>query len=156
VHAETTPATPSTIQHDPLPQLQLHETTTDQTMIPATGAHPLVMVSLLCLSVAASITVLLLPDSEPSAAHSAKRQAARKILQEEYFSETDGEPRALYQFHLRAALRAHQRGDVRMERECYREVLDLLRAERLPVSGVSGSPGRDRDLERVLKTLLSD
>lgn len=156
VHSEMAPATPLTIQQGALPQLQLHETTAEHTMIPATGVHPLVMVGLLCLSVTASLTVLLLPDSGPPAAHSAKQQQARKILQEKYFSELDGEPRTLYQFHLRTALRAHQRGDVHRERECYREVLDLLRAERLPVTGVSGSPGRDRELERALKTLLTD
>lgn len=118
------------------------------------GMNPLVMAVLCCLSAAASLVLVLMPDVSGGSARSQEKQRARAAIESDYFSDVDGLPRQPYQFQLREAQRAFLRGDYRQEREAYRRMLEMLRAERKPDTGVTGSPRRDQELERLLIVLL--
>jgi hypothetical protein len=64
---------------------------------------------------------------------------------------------APYQRHLRDAQRAYARGDTAAERQNYRRVLQLLRAEgRSRFSSLTTTPTQDRELEELLAILLTD
>jgi hypothetical protein len=139
-----------------LPELQLRESTMVSPVTPRAGINPLVTISLLCLSAVASVAMLFMPDDPEQSARTAKKQWVRAALEKEYYAEMDGLPRYPYQFQLREAERAHVRGDYGQERDSYRKILEWLRAERKPESGVTGSPGRDRELEEYLTILLSN
>jgi hypothetical protein len=61
-----------------------------------------------------------------------------------------------YQLLLREAQQAHSRGDLALERQKYREVLRMLRAEgRGKFEGLTGTPKSDQDLAKLLGTMLS-
>jgi hypothetical protein len=139
-----------------LPELRLPEPGTASSGQQARwGMNPLVMTALCCLSAIASLALVLMPDDSGPSSHSQTKQRAWAAIEEYYFAEMDGLPHEPYQFHLRDAQRAHLRGDYRQEREFYRRVLEMLRAERKPATGVTGSPRRDQELERHLQVLLS-
>lgn len=139
-----------------LPALQLRESTTASPVTQGTRINPLVTISLLCLSAVASVAIWFLPDDLHQSSRTTRKQWVRAAIEKDFFAEMDGLPRYAYQFQLREAQRAHLRGDDRHERVLYRDVLDRLRAERKPESGVTGSPGRDRELEQYLTILLSN
>jgi hypothetical protein len=139
-----------------LPELRLHESAAGGPAKPAAAVNPLLTIILLCLSAVASVAVLFMFDGQQQSAQSAKKQSARAAIAKDFFAEMDGLPHYPYQSLLRDAQRAHLRGDFRQERELYRQVLELLRAERKPEAGVTGSPGRDQELERHLTVLLGN
>jgi hypothetical protein len=138
-----------------LPELRLPDLRTASTKETGrAGLNPLVMAGLCCLSVAASLVLVLMPDVSDGSARSQEKQRARAAIEGDYFSDMDGLPHQAYQFQLREAQRAYLRGDYRQEREVYRRMLEVLRAERQPDTGVTGSPRRDQELERLLIVLL--
>ncbi len=118
-------------------------------------SNPLVLFGVLSLSAVVCLVLVLLPAETSPSANTREKQRAREMIEKEYFAEMDQLPHYSYQFLLREAQRAHLRGDYKLERELYRKVLGLLRAERKPEKGVTGSPNRDRDLEQYLTILLS-
>lgn len=119
------------------------------------GVNPLVLFGLLSMSMVLSL-VLAFIDLEPPGTNMEQIARARRVVEEEYFSDLGGpEPTAAYQILLRQAHQAWARGDYRAERQYYREVLELLRAERGEFDGITGSLARDRRLEEQLVILLS-
>lgn len=83
--------------------------------------------------------------------------AARRVIEEEFFSNLDSPaPRDRYQIYLRDAQRAYARGDRVTERKLFRQVLDLLRAERGPFDTITGTPSRDKRLEEQIVILLRE
>jgi len=139
-----------------LPELRLLET--GEAAVKESGlrrSNPLVLFGVLCLSAVVSLVLVLLPGETSPSANTREKQRAREMIEKEYFAEMDQLPHYSYQFLLREAQRAHLRGEYKRERELYRRVLGLLRAERTPEKGVTGSPGRDRELEQYLTVLLS-
>jgi hypothetical protein len=117
----------------------------------------LVIFSLLCLSIVMSLALVWVPTESRDGVGGRKKEEARQRIEREYFSDMDSpEPRKEYQVMLREAQQARARGDVKRERELYREVLQKLRAERGPFDrGVTGSQDRDRTLEQLIETLLA-
>ncbi len=79
------------------------------------------------------------------------------MIEREYFSHLDpNEPLVAYQLLLREAQRAYTRGDKQAERDAYRSVLRLLRAERGRFEGLTGSPKSDEDLENHITIILQE
>ncbi len=120
------------------------------------GTNPLVLFGLLCLSAVASLVLLLWPTEPGQGARQPEKEQVRQAIRDRFFADMDQMPRQPYQLMLREAQRAHARGDFRQERALYRKVLGLLRAERKPERGVTGSLGLDQELEQYLTLLLSD
>lgn len=136
-----------------LPELQLQDGNVRRSAEEGEGTNPLVLVGVLCLSLVMS-TALLLVDFEPPRSQQGLQQQARKRLAQ-FYQPTSG-PLQVYQQHLRDAQRAHSRGDYETERQMYRRVLRLLRAEgRGRYSSLTRTPSEDRELERLLSVLLS-
>jgi hypothetical protein len=114
-----------------------------------------------------SIALVMIDTGPSSSTISKERQAALRVIEEEYFGKAEQGPLAPYQVQLRAAWQARCRGDHKAERRCYGKVLELLRGEPLGGAsslskqlvgferGVSGSRGRDRRLEECIITLLN-
>ena len=96
--------------------------------------------------------VLVLLDVGPSSAASSQRKdAMRQTIERRLFRlRTASESKDLepYQVLLREAQRAYTRGDRKTERDDYRKVLDMLRAERGSYEkGLTGSRTSDKELE---------
>ncbi len=102
--------------------------------------------------------MLVLVDADPSPPEqNVAKWRARRVIEEEYFSSLDSRaPLERYQIYLRDAQRAHTRGDRATERKLYRQVLDLLQAERGPFDTVTGTPSRDKTLEEQIVILLRE
>ena len=137
----------STLQRDDdgqLPELHLTEHAAERA--PGMGGRPvppLVLLGILGLSVAISLTLVLWDG--PSAANSAAEQKAamRQKIEDYYFGAGTLDAKRLepYQLLLREAQQAYSRGDDKTQRERYRKVLDMLRARaRLRGAGVDGQP----------------
>lgn len=140
-----------------LPELRLHETEEAKTAEKKGGSlSPFVLLVTLVVGVGMAI-VLVLVDVAPedTSAQSAK-QRAREIIDAEYFVSVADKPLERYQIYLSEAQIAHSRRDFRAEREYYRRVLDMLRAERTQDRGLTGSRTRDRRLEEQISILLSN
>jgi len=142
-----------------LPDLHLHEGEEPEEKIEgdSPSVHPLLLAVVVCLSVVTSIT-LVLYDTGRSSTDSQRKAEARRVIEEQYFGSLDPDaPLEPYQILLREAHLAHVRGDYVAERQYYRRVLDMLRAERPPgARGLTGSRTRDRELEEQIIILLSD
>jgi hypothetical protein len=141
-----------------LPELHLTESEADGAKREKPkGSNPWVLVGVVGLSLLTSILLVAVDLSPSSSPRSRVKQAARQVIESEYFSNLDSpEPREPYQILLRDAERAHGRGDARKERELYNKVLDLLRAERSPFASLTGTRARDQRLEEQVIILLSD
>ena len=116
-----------------LPDLQLSEgPQQDAAESRSRSVHPLVLFGLLTLSVVISVVLALVELARRSLSTTADKEAARQFIEEHYFGGGNLEQSDLkpYQMDLRAAQRAHSRGDAKAERRHYRNVLDLLHAER--------------------------
>ena len=88
----------------------------------------------------------------------AQKDASRQFIEEYYFGGGNIDRGELqpYQVYLREAKRAHSNGDLKMERERYRKVLDLLRADRGEGRrGLTGSRADDEELEKHIGAILS-
>jgi hypothetical protein len=137
-----------------LPELKLQEGKARRASGEAEATNPLVMVGVLCLSLVMS-TALVLIDFESASPGAGRQAQARKRLAE-FYQQTKG-PLEPYQQYLRDAQRAHSRGDSATERQMYRKVLQLLRAEgRSRYSSVTRTPSQDRELEQLLAILMTE
>lgn len=116
------------------------------------------LVLVLCLSVVASIVLVMYEPGSSGPTDSERRDHARWVIQEDYFSNLDkSKPLEPYQIRLRQAQQASSRGDLAAEHRLYKEVLDMLRAERGAYDrGLTGSRSRDAALEDQLTILLGD
>ena len=120
--------------------------------------NPVLLIGAILFSVIASVVLVFLPGESANQGKGAEKQHARREIEENYFAGMDKEARLEpYQILLREAILARSRGDFKQERRSYRKVLDMLRAERGKFDkGLTGSPKRDEDLEKLITTLLSD
>jgi hypothetical protein len=150
------PASPavSLTQGGTLPEFSLADTKRPQTAAAPAEKQPQTL--MLTLIVAASLTVsvcLSLIDLSPTAGGGQSRQEALSTIAT-FYGRPDGhlEP---YQLLLRAAQRAHSRGDVATERAKYREVLRLLRAENRTTSVTETHEG-DQQLEAAIAIVLAE
>lgn len=136
-----------------LPELKLQEGQARRSTGDAEATNPLVMAGVLCLSFVMS-AALLLVDFDAPAGNRQQAQARQRLP--EFYQESQG-PLLPYQQYLRDAQRAHSRGDVQTERQMYRKVLQLLRAEgRSRYASVTRTPSEDRELERLLAILMME
>jgi len=139
-----------------LPTLQLADADVDPAQ--AAGgdkAVPLWMASLAVVASTVISVILLVGDPQGSESVSSRRAQARHDLAIYYGSEAvQLRP---YQVLLREAQQAHSRGDFATERQRYRQVLALLRAEgRNQYIGLTGTPKDDEELARLLSILLAN
>jgi hypothetical protein len=141
-----------------LPDLQLEEGAAQQK--PQAGQHsmnPLVLLGVLSASVAVSILLVLVGIRRTDTATSQRKDEARQVIESKFFGAGNIENKGLepYQVLLREAQRARSRGDFATERQHYRRVLDMLRAERgADEKGLTGSHRRDKELEEEISVLL--
>ena len=158
ITAEAAQSTLNLAEDGQLPELRLEESRAVKAQQESgTTVHPLVLVVVLCLSVVAAAVLVLIPVESESSSGPRKKQRARLSIESDYVANLDAQgPQEPYQVYLREAQRAHSRGDRKAETRLYREVLDMLRAERSEFEGVTGSPDRDRELEKRITILLSD
>jgi hypothetical protein len=133
-------------------------------------SNPLLLVGVLCFSLLASLSMLLL-DTTAYYAEPDSKTEAREQIEAHYVK---GKPlRAPYQDELAAALQAHHKRDYAQERTRYKQVLKMLREENKTLTGVTGraeapklpdgellQPNHnhwqpnDEHLESLLRTLL--
>jgi hypothetical protein len=168
IAADTPPSSFTLAADGQLPHLQLRESQSAAAAeVKSKAVHPLVLLGLLGMSVALSLALVLIDVDSPSSADSQRKAAARELIERQYFGDPEHGHLAPYQVYLREAKQAHYRGDEKAERQCYRKVLDLLRAEPRERSslapgvdglapGVTGSRDFDRTLEQQIAILLGD
>ncbi|MEX0703732.1 MAG: FHA domain-containing protein [Planctomycetales bacterium] len=141
-----------------LPELSLHETaggrkrTRDRR---TSGESPWLVYAAVGVSVLFS-AVLLLIDFDSSPVSNRERIDARDQIAAFRGDGAAGEALKPYQIHLRQAALERSRGNRAGELAAYQKVLDLLFAEdKHPDWGLTGSPERDRELERLIGILKS-
>jgi hypothetical protein len=148
-----------------LPELSLQEAQSNESQGGTRSGHPLVLVLVLALSFIAS-AVLLFLDTESRRTESLNRSMARQELADYYArAASPSHPLEDYQQRLRKALQAHNQGKYADELGYYRQVLNMLRDERIQndrtaVTGLTGvrkgsTPPSDEHLESLLSQLLS-
>ena len=120
-------------------------------------SNPLLLIGVLCFSLLASLSMLLL-DTTSYRAEPDGKQEARTQIETQYVK---GHPlREPYQDHLVAALQAHHKGDYAQERAQYKQVLMMLREEnKNAYTGITGRvsaplPPNDEHLDSLLRALL--
>lgn len=120
-------------------------------------SNPLLLVGVLCFSLLASLSMLLL-DTTPYRAEPDSKKEARTQIETYYVK---GNPlRDPYQENLATALQAHHKGDYAQELAQYRQVLKMLREEnKNAYTGITGRvsaplPPNDEHLDSLLRTLL--
>ena len=106
-----------------------------------------VLVTILCMSVLLSVLILVIDEPFVGASADEKAEARKAILQI-YDQAPAGEIRDL----LARAQQAYNQGDRAQERECYRQLLDLLNREDAPKYG--GFSGEDNKLKELVSELL--
>jgi hypothetical protein len=113
---------------------------------------------LACVAVIGSTLVsVFLLFSDTSGAPSTRTKHADARTQIAQFYGNDSAPLRPYQVLLREAQLAHSRGDHALERQRYRQVLTLLRAEkRSKYETITGTPSDDDQLAECLSVLLSN
>jgi len=159
ISAEAARSTLKLAEDGQLPELHLRDgDQQEKTHEKSKSVRPLVRICVLSLSVLLSIAMVLMDTGPQSASKSQLRDEARQLIEENYFGSPQGKtPLEPYQKLLREAQREYDRGDYKAERELYREVLKLLRAERgLTERGLTGSQTRDKELEKQISLLLDD
>jgi hypothetical protein len=141
-----------------LPELRLEsDAAGSKSSEDAKSMNPLVLFGIVFLSVALSIAIVLLAQTQMNEPNAEEKDNARWRIEQEYFGagEIDDRNPAPYQVLLRDAHRAHVRGDFQNEEKCYRKVLDMLHAERGTLEkGLTGSRSRDKQLEEAINVLL--
>jgi hypothetical protein len=152
-----------------LPNLQLQDDETkDKAKAKTQVVSPLVLVGAWFLSIALTVAVVVLSAGDGSGgADSPDKIRAMRDIEDKFIGDTSRGAQYAYQKALRSAQRAHARGDLKAERKHFKEVLDLLRTEsrggggsasgrdRLE-KGVTGSRDRDRELEKLIITVLGE
>ena len=137
-----------------LPSLLLAENSSE--VAPASGEKgaPLWLALVAVAASTAMSVVLLLGDFSGAPSAAFERETARHDLVQYYGTESG--QLLPYQLLLREAQQAHSRGDLALERQKYREVLRMLRAEgRGKFEGLTGTPKSDQDLAKLLGTMLA-
>jgi hypothetical protein len=158
ISAEAAQSTLKLAADGKLPELHLEEgEKKEKNESKQRSVNPVVLIVGLAVSVVMSILLAVSDLGPGGSAREQDKNAARRLIREKYYSDMErGSPVKPYQQLLRDADVAHVRRDFDEERRLYREVLDLLHAEgRAPGEGVTGSPDRDRELERWISILLS-
>ena len=122
------------------------------------GMNPAILFGAIAFSVIITLILVFLPTGPDTPGRGSEKQQARREIEENYFAGMDKEGRLEpYQILLREALLARSKGNFTEERRSYRKVLDMLHAERGKFDkGLTGSPKRDEDLEKLINTLLSE
>ena len=118
-----------------LPELHLEEGAAKERPADASASrNPLLLIGGLCLAALFWGVLILSLLQSPTASATAEKSQARFAIENDFFGSGNIEDKSLepYQKLLREAQRAHTRGDEKTERADYRQVLDLLRAERGP------------------------
>jgi hypothetical protein len=140
-----------------LPTLQLADSPDAKTAPAESQSPPIPLWLALLLVVGSTVISLLLVthDFDGSQGAATTKAQARRQLTAFYGDELT--PLAPFQVHLREAQLAHSRGDYAAERDRYRRVLALVRAEgRSRFDGLTGTPEGDKELARLLAILLAD
>ncbi len=125
----------------------------------SSSINPLVLIGALILSALLSIVLMAIDLEGPTAQQGGQKARMRYLIEKDYFGAGNIDDRELdpYQLLLREAQRAYSRGDHETERENYRRVLNMLRAERAADQrGLTGGRRRDKQLEEAISVLLSD
>ena len=141
-----------------LPELRLKESDQAEEAEAKSGSlSPVLLLGAVCLSVGLSVVLVMMDVAPKDTSLYAKKREARAIIDTHFSSNPGDEPLKPHQIYLREAQTAYSRGDYRREREYYRRVLDMLRAE--PQRGrrraLTGSPEDDAILEKQISILLS-
>jgi hypothetical protein len=137
-----------------LPKLQLADADAEPAAQAESRPLPL-WLALLLMMLSTGLSALLLLSDDGGGQRETTKAEARSELKR-FYGQGDG-PLLPYQVHLREAQLAHSRGEAPAEREHYREVLALLRAEgRGPFVGLAGTPREDEELARLLTLLLAN
>jgi len=143
-----------------LPELHLEEGTAKEKLAAASASmNPLILVGGLCAAAVLWGVLILTLMQSPTVSGSAQKDQARFQIETKFFGSGNIEDKSLqpYQKLLREAQRAHTSGDKKTEHSDYRQVLDMLRAERgTHEKGLTGSPERDKELEDAISVLLSE
>ena len=153
-----------------LPNLQLQDVDKkDKSQGKARSIPPLVLVAAWVFSVLMTIAIFMFSgNNSDSAALTREKAHAMQEIEDQYFGDPwhPGAQGLLpYQLLLREARQARARNDLKAEKQCYRQVLDLLRTEargggqsssKHLGKGVTGSRVDDRELEKKIITVLGD
>ena len=139
-----------------LPQLlfETPEAEVEQQKQETHDSNPLMLIGVLCFSVTLSVILLVFEPPESASSSAAQAQARAHIKQNYFGREGQVLP---YQRLLRDAYSAN---DSAAERRLYREVLNRLKDDSLPPTGLTGAKigenaPNDLDLETQLIILLS-
>jgi hypothetical protein len=161
IAAETTDTAIQLGQDGQLPALVLEEGRAKETDDEAQKSSPFLLVAALCISLGASVGMLLL-DTEVRRSERQDKAQARALIEQYYISQPTQILTEPYQDDLRAALQAHNQADYKTERQFYRRVFQRLKAENNnELKGLTGQVRADQrpndeDLEQLLATLLRD
>lgn len=138
-----------------LPTLQLADAAPTEKTSGGDKAIPLWLAVLAVLaSTVFSVFLLLYTPPEQQSVQTRRADARRDLAQ--YYG-NDAAALRPYQVLLREAQQAHSRGDRSLERQRYRDVLRLLRAEgRSKFEGLTGTPASDEKLSQLLAILLAE
>jgi hypothetical protein len=150
-----------------LPNLQLQDVDKkDKGQGKSRAIPPLVLVAAWVFSVVMTIAIFMFSgNNNGTEALTQDKAKAMKEIEEQYFGDPSRVALLPYQQLLREAQQARARGDFKAERQNYRQVLDLLRTEeragRQPSAkhlekGVTGSREHDRELEKLIITVMGD
>lgn len=164
ISAEAAQSTLKPAEDGQLPELHLREgEKKEKKQAESRTINPLVLFGALSISVALSILLVMVDFGSPRASSSQEKAKARQMIQDDYIADQEhftnpesAPPLEPYQVYLREAQRAYSRGDRKTERQMYRKVLNLLRAERDEFGGLTGSPSNDQTLEEQISILLSE
>ena len=121
-------------------------------------SNPLILILILVMSVAMSLLLLFVPEELPTANNSMSDSV--EVLQQSYIGTK--QPLEPYQILVRSALELENEGERAEAKEIYRQLLDMLHAERRnPNEYLTGPPfssrePNDRSFEYHLKILLSN
>lgn len=112
-----------------LPELHLQEGQDQRREDKSSQVHPMVLIGLICLSVALSIGLLVVDVGGDGKGAAQGREKVWRAIEKDYFPAEAGAPLQPYQRYLREARQAAARGDRKTEVNRLRTVLALLRAE---------------------------
>jgi hypothetical protein len=158
ITAEAARSTLKPSEDGKLPELTLHDGAERvKTAEKPSSIHPLALLAVLAVSVALSIVLVLTDTNSQSASLDAKQAEARRSIETKYFGGRQGKTTLEnYQVLLRDAQVQHSRGNYKLERQRYREVLNLLRSARGAADkGLTGSVKNDIELEEYISVLLT-
>jgi hypothetical protein len=150
-----------------LPNLQLLDVENkDKAQGKSRSVPPLVLVAVWLFSVVMTVAIFLFSgNNSDSAALMQKKAQAMKEIEDQYFGDPSHVALLPYQRLLRDAQQARARDDFKAEKQYYRQVLDQLRTEshaggqssaKHLEKGVTGSREHDRELEKLIITVLGD